>query len=36
MVLEEFMERRRPPTGTWSVLVAMGPGFCAEMVLLRW
>ena len=36
MVLEEFMEHRRPPAGTWSLLCAMGPGFCAEMVLLRW
>jgi alkylresorcinol/alkylpyrone synthase len=27
----------RPPTGDgWAVLLAMGPGFCAELVLLRW
>ena len=25
-----------PPTGTPGVLMAMGPGFCAELVLLRW
>jgi len=35
-VLEETMERRRPAPGTWSVLAAMGPGFCTELVLLRW
>jgi alkylresorcinol/alkylpyrone synthase len=26
----------RPPTGGWAVLMAMGPGFCSELVLLRW
>ncbi len=36
LVLEEIMTRRRPPAGTWSVLAAMGPGFCSELVLLRW
>lgn len=36
VVLEEFMTRRRPATGSWSVLGAMGPGFCSELVLLRW
>ena len=36
VVLEEFMTRRRPAPGTWSVLGAMGPGFCSELVLLRW
>jgi alkylresorcinol/alkylpyrone synthase len=36
LVLEEFMERRRPPAGSYSILAAMGPGFCAELVLLRW
>jgi alkylresorcinol/alkylpyrone synthase len=36
MVLEEVMLNRRPKPGTWSVLAAMGPGFCAELVLLRW
>ncbi|HEX5430342.1 MAG TPA: 3-oxoacyl-[acyl-carrier-protein] synthase III C-terminal domain-containing protein, partial [Bryobacteraceae bacterium] len=35
-VLEEVMNRRRPAPGTWSILAAMGPGFCAELVLLRW
>lgn len=35
-VLEEIMKNRRPAPGTWSVLAAMGPGFCSELVLLRW
>jgi alkylresorcinol/alkylpyrone synthase len=30
------MLHRRPQPGTWSILAAMGPGFCAELVLLRW
>ena len=25
-----------PPSGTPGLLMAMGPGFCAELVLLRW
>jgi alkylresorcinol/alkylpyrone synthase len=36
IVLEEIMTHRAPPPGTWSVLAAMGPGFCSELVLLRW
>lgn len=36
LVLEEFMTRRQPAGGSYSVLAAMGPGFCAELVLLRW
>jgi alkylresorcinol/alkylpyrone synthase len=35
-VLEEVMNRRRPEPDTWSVLAAMGPGFCSELILLRW
>jgi alkylresorcinol/alkylpyrone synthase len=27
---------KRPPAGTPGVLMAMGPGFCSELVLLRW
>jgi alkylresorcinol/alkylpyrone synthase len=30
------MISRRPEPGSWSVLGAMGPGFCSELVLLRW
>ncbi len=36
LVLEEIFNRRRPEAGTYSVLAAMGPGFCSELVLLRW
>ena len=36
VVLEEFMMNRRPEPGSWSILAAMGPGFCSELVLLRW
>jgi predicted naringenin-chalcone synthase len=25
-----------PPQGTYGVLMAMGPGFCLEMILLKW
>jgi alkylresorcinol/alkylpyrone synthase len=35
-VLEQFMTKKRPAPGTWSILAAMGPGFCSELVLLRW
>lgn len=27
---------KRPPSGCPGVLMAMGPGFCSELVLLRW
>jgi alkylresorcinol/alkylpyrone synthase len=36
LVLEEIMQNRRPAPGTWGVLAALGPGFCAQVVLLRW
>ena len=36
LVLEEVMNNRRPAPGTFSLLGAMGPGFCSELVLLRW
>ncbi len=36
VVLEEVMMKRRPAAGTYSILAAMGPGFCSELVLLRW
>jgi alkylresorcinol/alkylpyrone synthase len=35
-VLEEVMKNRRPQPGEWGLLAAMGPGFCSELVLLRW
>jgi alkylresorcinol/alkylpyrone synthase len=36
VVLEEVMKNRRPTPGTLGLLAAMGPGFCAEFVLLEW
>ncbi len=36
MVLEEVMLHRRPGAGRYSILAAMGPGFCSELVLLKW
>ena len=36
VVLDEVMKHRRPAPGTRSILAAMGPGFCAEILLLEW
>lgn len=36
VVLDEVMKHRRPAHGTRSILAAMGPGFCCEMLLLEW
>lgn len=36
MVLAETLESHRPPPGSYGVLLAMGPGFCSELVLLQW
>ncbi|MGH9688140.1 MAG: type III polyketide synthase [Candidatus Acidiferrales bacterium] len=36
LVLEDVYKNRRPAPGTMSILAAMGPGFCSELVLLRW
>ena len=35
-VLEDTMRERRPAAGSYGILAAMGPGFCAQLVLLRW
>ncbi|QLH25405.1 type III polyketide synthase [Streptomyces sp. Rer75] len=35
-ILQSTWESPRPEPGTWGLLLAMGPGFCAELVLLRW
>ncbi|MFE9724863.1 type III polyketide synthase [Streptomyces sp. NPDC005794] len=35
-VLRDTMEQRRPEPGTPGLMMAMGPGFCCELVLLRW
>jgi alkylresorcinol/alkylpyrone synthase len=34
-VLEDTLRDRPPPPGSWGVMLAMGPGFCSELVLLR-
>ena len=36
VVLDEVMNHRRPKPGSRSILAAMGPGFCSEMLLLEW
>lgn len=36
LVLEDVYRNRRPAPGSLSILAAMGPGFCSELVLLRW
>jgi alkylresorcinol/alkylpyrone synthase len=36
VVLEDVMKHRRPEPGTLGLLAAMGPGFCSELVLLKW
>jgi alkylresorcinol/alkylpyrone synthase len=36
LVLADTMEHHRPAPGSYGMLIAMGPGFCSELVLLRW
>lgn len=36
MVLADTMAARPPAAGSWGLLLALGPGFCSELVLLRW
>jgi alkylresorcinol/alkylpyrone synthase len=36
MILERTMRERPPAAGEHGVLLAMGPGFCSELLLLRW
>lgn len=36
LVLEATLAGRRPPAGSLGMLLALGPGFCSELVLLRW
>lgn len=36
IVLEKTLSRFQPEPGTYGLLMAMGPAFCAELVLLRW
>jgi len=36
LVLDDTIRNRRPASGTLSLMGAMGPGFCAELLLLEW
>ena len=36
LVLRETLEAHRPPPGSPGLLLALGPGFCSELVLLEW
>lgn len=36
VVLDDVMKKQRPAPGTKSILAAMGPGFCCEMLLIEW
>jgi alkylresorcinol/alkylpyrone synthase len=36
MVLADTLEGGRGEPGSYSILAAMGPGFCLELVLLQW
>ena len=36
MILRETMDNGRPPPTSHGLMLAMGPGFCSELVLLRW
>ncbi len=36
LILEETLSRYQPEPGSYGLLMAMGPAFCAELVLLQW
>ena len=36
MILEKTLQTKQPKPGEKGLLMAMGPGFCAELVLLQW
>jgi alkylresorcinol/alkylpyrone synthase len=35
-VLADTLTTRPPEPETWGLIIAMGPGFCSELVLIRW
>jgi alkylresorcinol/alkylpyrone synthase len=35
-VLRDTIAQRKPPAGTPGMMLAMGPGFCSELVLMEW
>jgi alkylresorcinol/alkylpyrone synthase len=36
LVLKDTMENDPPAPGSYGMMLAMGPGFCSELVLLQW
>ena len=36
LVLQDILANHAPPPGSYGVITAMGPGFCSELVLVRW
>ena len=36
MVMKRVMDRPTPPAGTRGLMLAMGPAFCSEIVLVQW
>ena len=36
VVLEDVLMNHPPEPATYGVILAMGPGFCSEMILVRW
>ena len=36
LVLQATLAEHRPAPGSLGMLLALGPGFCSELVLLRW
>jgi len=36
LVLQDILAHHAPPPGSYGVITAMGPGFCSELVLVRW
>jgi alkylresorcinol/alkylpyrone synthase len=36
VVLEDVLMNHPPAPATYGVILAMGPGFCSEMLLVRW
>jgi alkylresorcinol/alkylpyrone synthase len=35
-VMKELLDSKRAKSGDYGLMMAMGPGFCAELVLLKW
>ncbi|HTW87718.1 MAG TPA: 3-oxoacyl-[acyl-carrier-protein] synthase III C-terminal domain-containing protein [Candidatus Binataceae bacterium] len=35
-IMRDFLREHRAQAGDWGLMLAMGPGFCVELVLLQW